>query len=257
MRVRELHSDAQFDAVASGPDSDPLVVLIHGSLDRSAGMARLARETAAMTATVRFDRRGYNDRWDHPGPFSIEGNVDDVQAIVGHRRCVLVGHSYGGIVAVAAAVRLGPQVLGVSTYESPLSWLPWWPTNSAGQRGIAAGPEAAAEAFMVAMIGRDHWERLPDRTRNERRREGRALVGELSQLRQGSPWDPTQVACPVLCGVRADAPAHQARAAGWMRDNLPDAHVVEIDGADHGAHLSHPKEFARGLIEPHLAVREP
>ena len=257
MRVRELHSDAQFEVVASGPVSGPLVVLIHGSLDRAVGMARLARETATLATTVRFDRRGYNDRWDHPGPFDVEGNVDDVHAIVGHRPCILIGHSYGGIIAVATAVRLGTQVLGVSTYESPLSWLPWWPVNTAGQRGIDAGADAAAESFMVAMIGRDHWERLPERTRNERRREGRALVGELSQLREGPPWDPTLVRCPVLFGVRSDAPEHQARAAEWMHEHLPDARVVDIHGADHGAHLSHPRQFARGLIVPHLAATAP
>lgn len=256
MLVRELHSVMEFEVITSGQGPGPVVAFIHGALDRAAGMARLAREASAQAPCVRYDRRGYGDRWEHPGPFTIQGNVDDVQAIVGDRPCVLVGHSYGGHVALAAAARLGSQVIGVTTYESPLSWLEWWPHDTAGAMALARGPEDAAEAFMVAMIGSAAWNRLPERTRQHRRREGRALVGELSELRQQAPWEPESITCRVLCGVRGDAPPHQSRAATWMIDHIGKADVIPFDGASHGAHLTHARLFHQLLVAPHLTVRE-
>ena len=256
MLVRELHSEAQFDAIEAGPERDLVVVFIHGALDRSAGMARLAREASTAARTVRYDRRGYGDRWEHPGPFDVEGHVDDVQAIVADRECILIGHSYGGHVALAAAARMSGQTRGVSTYESPLAWLDWWPRDTAGRQATSSEVDVAAERFMVAMIGVDAWNRLPERTREHRRREGRALVAELSDLGRGTPWRPENVSCRVLCGVRTNAPEHHARASIWMRDSLPHADIAEFEGAGHGAHLTHAGMFHQLLVAPHLREAE-
>ncbi|MGA0863293.1 MAG: alpha/beta fold hydrolase [Ilumatobacteraceae bacterium] len=232
----------------------PLVVLIHGTLDRMSGMARLARIVAAEHSVLRFDRRGYGDSWDHPGPFTVAGNVDDVVALVGRRDAVLVGHSFGGNVALAAAARLGGQCAGVSVYETPVSWNSWWPTTSAGGRGIAAGPEMAAESFMVALIGEDGWRRLPERTKDARRREGRALVEELGTLRLGAPWTAELITCRVLVGRGSRASAHHVRGAEWIAESCGTTDPVVIDGAGHGAHMSHPAEFHRMLVAPHFRI---
>ena len=88
-------------------------------------MARLSRLTARTHQTIRFDRRGYGRNVDHDGPFTVAGNADDVAEIVGSRPAILIGHSFGGNVALATAERLGANVVGVSTYETPLSWLEW------------------------------------------------------------------------------------------------------------------------------------
>jgi pimeloyl-ACP methyl ester carboxylesterase len=176
VQVYDTHSGAEFHITKTGSDTGPVVILIHGSLDRSSGMARLARATAHFRQVVRFDRRGYSDRWEHPGPLTVPGNVDDIEAIIGDATAILVGHSYGGQVALAAASRLPAHFVGISTYETPLSWMNWWPTNTAGAAGVQAGNERAAEEFMVRMIGQGRWDSLPERTRDERRREGRAVV---------------------------------------------------------------------------------
>lgn len=241
----------------SGPEvgSDgPLVVLIHGTLDRMSGMARLARVVAHTHPVLRFDRRGYGDSWEHPGPFTVSGNVEDVLSLVGPREAVLVGHSFGGNIALAAAARLGAQCAGVSVYETPVSWNSWWPTNSAGGRGIAAGPQQAAESFMIALIGAESWERLPDRTKEARRREGRTLVEELGTLREGAPWLPEGVACRVVVGRGSRASAHHVMGADWISGLFGDGRPIVIDGAGHGAHVSHPSEFHDLLIAPHLRL---
>lgn len=252
MQVYDTHSGAQFHITKTGPTTGPVVILIHGSLDRSSGMARLARITSQFRQVIRFDRRGYSDRWEHPGPLTVPGNVDDVEAMIGSDSAILIGHSYGGQVALAAASRLADRVLGVSTYETPLSWMPWWPSNTAGAIGVQAGQESAAEEFMIRMIGQERWDLLPERTKSERRREGRALVEELSALRQGPSWEPSEVRCPVLCGVGSHASPHHLRAATWLTDNINAATSTVIHGAHHGAHMSHPKEMYEQLIKPHI-----
>ena len=251
VQVYELHSDAQFDVFESG-HSSCVVVLIHGSLDRAAGMARLFRLISPIHAVVRYDRRGYGSRWDHKGPFDVAGNVDDVEALLAGRQAIVVGHSYGGQVALATADRLGEQVLGVSVYETPLSWMPWWPSHTAGAASISAGPEAAAEAFMVRMIGQDRWNRLPDKTKKERRREGHALVSELSALRDGPSWNPQSIHCSVRAGIGSLAREHHVAANEWICSSLPQAKRCVIDGAGHGAHQSHAHEFFRQLVLPHI-----
>lgn len=229
-----------------------MVILIHGSLDRSAGMARLARVTAQFRQVIRFDRRGYNDRWEHPGPFTVSGNVDDIEAAIGSESAILVGHSYGGQVALATASRLPDRVVGVSTYETPLSWMSWWPSHTAGAMGVRAGYQRAAEEFMVRLIGQQRWDSLPERTKAERRREGRTLVDELSALRQGPSWQPKDIRCPVICGVGSHASAHHQKAATWLADNIDSASLTVVQDAHHGAHMSHPKEMYAQLIRPHI-----
>lgn len=235
-----------------GPTGAPLVVLIHGSLDRSAGMIKLARQLQHDFLTLRYDRRGYGKSWEHQGPYAVANQVDDLEQLLEGRQAVLFGHSYGGNVALATAERLGKQIMGVSTYETPLSWMSWWPGTTAGAIGIAAGTELAAEKFMIRLIGQKRWDGLPDRTKNDRRREGAALVGELGLLRISEPWNPANIACRVFCGFGSRGLEHHQRGARWLVDNIVNSNLICIEDAGHGAPMSHPTECARQLIIPHF-----
>jgi len=215
-------------------------------------MARLSRLTARTHQTIRFDRRGYGRNVDHDGPFTVAGNADDVAEIVGSRPAILIGHSFGGNVALATAERLGANVVGVSTYETPLSWLEWWPRDSAGGAALNVRPEQAAETYMIRMIGERRWNELPEATRQQRRREGRALTGELSDLRSQEPWNPAEITCRVLCGRGTKGAPHHVTAAGHLATMLPTAEERVLEGAGHGAPISHPQAFYDALIRPHL-----
>lgn len=237
--------------VESGLESEPLVVLIHGSLDRSGGMALLSRHIQGSHRVLRYDRRGYGRSWPHPGPFTVEEQVDDLVSLIGDRRAVLVGHSFGGNIALATSARLGNQVVGVSTYETPLSWMDWWPGTTAGAMAVASSEADAAQNFMVRLIGAKRWEALPERTREERRREGAALVGELTALRSNPPWAVETITCPVLCGYGSLGMKHHAEGARWLAQNLTKGHLVELRNAAHSAPMSHPLDFVRELVLPH------
>lgn len=241
-------------AVETGPEEAPLVVLIHGSLDRSGGMAPVARVIQARFRVLRYDRRGYGRSSPHGGPFGIEDQVDDLVALLKGRRAVLVGHSFGGHIAVAASVRLGEQVAGVSLYESPVSWMPWWPPTTAGSHAVRVSPQDAAETFMRRLIGDTGWDGLPERSRAARRREGVALHGELSSLVGTPPWEPAAVRTSLICGRGTLGPEHHRTGTAWIASAVPGAREVVIDGAGHAAPVSHPQEYAALLVEPHLAA---
>lgn len=232
----------------TGPESAPLVALVHGSMDRAAGLLKAARRLDTDLRVLRYDRRGYARSSSLGPPHGIEQQVTDLVGLLSGRPAVVVGHSYGGVIALASAARHHDLVVAVGVYEPPLSWLATWPSGTAG--GVAVGAasegasaEEAAERFMRRIVGDRVWERLPEATRAERRAEGPALVGELADLRVQAPFDPADVRCPVLAarGERA-AQHHRVGAdtlAGWFGCD-----VQVISTAGHGAHASHPVEFA-------------
>jgi pimeloyl-ACP methyl ester carboxylesterase len=230
------------------------VVLVHGSMDRSAGMVKIAKRLVDRVHVMTYDRRGYGRSVQHPGPFTIEAHVDDLVGLIDGRPFVAVGHSFGGNIALAAAERLGALARGVVIYETPMSWLPWWPGGTAAQTVEQSNhdPTNAAESFMRRMVGDDRWERLPATTRSARRSEGRALVGEIISLGSGPPWDPGAITCPVVLGVGSLARPHHARgmpeAATWFQD----ARLVRLEGCGHMAPTQTPDRFVNELIAPLL-----
>lgn len=238
----------------SGDESHPLLVLVHGAMDRAAGMLRLARRLDATHRVVRYDRRGYGRSTPHAGPFDIESQVDDLVAVLDGRRAVLVGHSYGGDIVLAAAHRHPHLVAGLVVYEAPRSWEPWWPSSSAAALAeeAALDPADAAERFMRRIIGNRRWEALPERTRLTRRSEGVPLREELASIRSSPPWDAACITTPAVLGYGSLSRPHHARAMHEAASSIDGALLVELPECGHMANQTHPDLFTSMLIDPLL-----
>ena len=239
----------------------PLVVLVHGTMDRSTSFNRVAKHLDGHRV-ARYDRRGYARSLALGPPRDFAQQVDDLVEVItsaGGGPAVVAGHSYGGTIAVAAAQRAPDLVAGVVAYEAPMPWRDWWPRNSAGASAVAQAtdPADAAEAFMRRMLGDRRWERLPPSTREARRAEGATLVAEMGQLRPPHPpaHDPTVVRQPVIAARGTDGAEHHHRTAEVLATEAPVGELVVVDGAGHGIHLTHPQRFA-DLVE-RLASRAP
>ncbi|MEA3054795.1 MAG: hypothetical protein QOD30_227 [Actinomycetota bacterium] len=237
------------DAVESGVDNPPpIVVLVHGSMDRSGSWVRVVRELRDLH-TVRYDRRGYG-RSRHLGGGPMEQHVADLFEIIDERPCVVAGHSYGAAIALAAAQRRPDLVGAVVSFEGPMPWCDWWPSSSAGGAAVdqvrsGAARADAAERFLRRMIGDEKWASLPERTREERRAEGEALLTELASAHDdGAPYDTAKVTVPVISARGTTSDAHLQRGADVLAAELPDVAHAVIEGAGHGAHQSHPAEMA-------------
>lgn len=241
-----MSTDRLFIAASGDPASSP-VVLVHGSMDRSAGMLRLSRRLTDDFHVTRYDRRGYGRSVDAAGPYTVSAHVDDLEAV-----CVrlagpahLFGHSFGGNVALALAVRRPDLVHSITVYETPLSWFDWWPGNTAG--AVAAmdrDPADSAEAFMRRLVGDDGWERLPTSSQRARRDEGAAMVGEVTDLRSGPPWHGDRVEVPVLAAHGELGRDHHRRGTRAIGEMISGSTVVELPGAGHGAPNTHAADLA-------------
>ena len=104
---------------------------------------------------------------------------------------------------------------------------------------------AAAEAFLRSMVGDRLWDRMPSAMRAERRAEGVALVADLQMCRRPeAEVDFHAVVRPTLLGCGAASAERFRWSARHLLEALPDAMLVEVAESQHGAHLSHPTEFA-------------
>jgi pimeloyl-ACP methyl ester carboxylesterase len=132
----------------AGEGAHPTVVLLHGlpGNEQNLDLARVMQR--AGWTVITFHYRG---SWGSGGAFTLKGGVEDAEALLARlrdpaaakawkvdpRRIVLIGHSYGGMVAAQAAAG-APDVLGAVLIA------PWDPSFDA--RTLAAMPQAKRQA---------------------------------------------------------------------------------------------------------------
>lgn len=226
------------DAPASDP-SAPLVVVVHGAMDRSSSFGRVARQLHDLHV-IRYDRRGYGRSVAAPVG-TLSDHVDDLLAVIDDRRAVVFGHSVGGVIALVAAQREPGLVRSVLAYEAPSPWADWWPQPRSSPPDDAADE---AEAFMRRAIGDHYWGRLPARTRSDRRAEGGALRADLASLQGPAPYDAGALEVPVLAACGSDTTWWHQRATRHLAEAAPAGEQQVVAGAEHAAHLTHPSATA-------------
>jgi pimeloyl-ACP methyl ester carboxylesterase len=237
----------------------PVVVLVHGSLDRAASFTRTASRLPEW-ALVAYDRRGYQGSRGAGVARSLATHVHDLLAIArvygeaGRRPVTAVGHSAGGTIALMAAVTDPSAFSSVAAYEPPMNWLGFRGSEVAKAREPDVDPGGEAERFFRRMMGDAAWARLPEPGRTSRLADGPALVSDLAAIRGPAPFDVTALAVPALvaCGGPATMPHHRLTAR-WLAANVGAVHLSELPGAAHGAHLSHPDAFA-ALVREAVAL---
>jgi pimeloyl-ACP methyl ester carboxylesterase len=240
----------------AGDEDHPLIALVHGAMDRAAGLLKVSRRLDERYRVLRYDRRGYGRSVAHPGPFDMAGQVADLEVLLAGRRAVLVGHSYGGNVALAYADQHPQQIAGIAVYEIPMSFEPWWGGSSTRvvvEAGAVSAQEAA-ETFMRRLIGDTRWDSLPERTRATRRAEGAALVGELADLRAHRPWQADRITMPFAVGYGTRGAAHHQEGMQRLAAMIPGSQLAVLRDCRHDAPNSHPAEFCHHLVEPLLAA---
>jgi pimeloyl-ACP methyl ester carboxylesterase len=230
-----------------GDETGPVVVAIHGGLDRGAAFLKVQRRLLD-TCFVRYDRAGYAHSIHVPPRTSIGQSTEELAEVVAGREVVLLGHSLGGVIALAFAQDHLDLVRAAVIFEAPMGWTPWWPKDSAGSVAMAddRSPGAVAERFMHRMIGEERWDALPERTKQQRRDEGPALLADLRSIRSLTepPYDVAKLQLPLVLAHGTESRGHHIESIRRLAADAPMAELHTIEGAGHAAHLSHPEAVA-------------
>lgn len=229
------------------------MVLVHGSLDRAESFRRVMRRLPEL-GVVAYDRRGYQGSR-QAGVVGFPGHVADLVDVLAEIRSdgvpvAVIGHSLGGDVAIGAALAAPHLCDAVGAFEPPMPWLGFRRTPSGGTptdgwSPLSEDPAEEVERFFSRMVSTSAWQRLSAEGRATREADGPALVADLLCLRGPSPFDVMDLAVPSLFGRGGPESArHHREGVAWLAANVPGAEIYEIEGAQHGAHLSHPDHFA-------------
>ena len=237
LSVQSFDDDKEADA--------PRIILVHGVMDRGASFSRVVGYLYDEIV-VTYDRRGYAHSMDAPISESLDTHVDDLIDVIGDTPSYLIGHSLGGAITLTVAARRPELVKAVGVYESPLPWLPDWPTAASSGRAFAddTDPATAAENFMRYISGNEAWEMLPMKTQQQRKAEGPALMADMRMLHvDAAPFAISDVTVPVSVAGGSTTQEHHKQGCEVMA-KLFNTEVQWIDGAGHGGHMSHPGPFA-------------
>lgn len=175
----------------------------------------------------------------------------------------LIGHSYGGAVALIAAVAQPQRIRALALYEPTLFALvdaespP--PNEADGIRNAvisaraaldAGNPDRAAECFIDFWMSEGAWARLPE----ARKEPIRAAISNI----RGWAWalfnEPTPLAAfsqldvPVLYMLGKASPASSRAVGRLLTQTLPHVEIVEFDGIGHLGPITHPKAINETIL---------
>lgn len=235
----------------------PPLVLVHGTTAGSSRWARLLPALEPHFTVYTMDRRGRGDSGDHP-EYAIAREFEDVAAVVDAigEPVFLLGHSYGAICALEAALRT-PNVRRLILYEPPIPLD--GPVHPPGvieeiQMLIDAGePEAALEVFVRQVVGMPENELTVYRALPQwqvRVALAPTIPRELA-VDQTYSLDRDRMAAlptPTLLLLGGDSPPIFRDVIGMLDTVLPRSRVVTFPGQQHVAMDTAPDLFLAEVI---------
>jgi pimeloyl-ACP methyl ester carboxylesterase len=106
----------------SGPPECPTLIFLHGLGESGLCFEPLMRdEGLAGWPRLAIDLPGYGRTEPAPSPLALEEHARTLVPLLRGRRCILVGHSMGGVVATFLAPLLGADVAGFVNIEGNIS----------------------------------------------------------------------------------------------------------------------------------------
>ena len=232
----------------------PPLILIHGASADHTTFRVLGPRLSAWYTVHALDRRGRGASGDTL-PYSIEREFEDIAAVAdtlsveGGRPVPVFGHSYGGRCALGAAL-LSDRIGGVICYEgapSPpgSSYEPPELRDDLRGRLLAGDLEGLLVEFMTRVVGMTAGELAAYRADPiwpVRAAAAGTIPRELDA--EGGPAASIErlgaVRQPVLQLLGSDSKRIFRDATLALDDRLAAGRVVEIAGAKHAAHHTHP-----------------
>jgi pimeloyl-ACP methyl ester carboxylesterase len=268
-RIRSTSFEGSTLHVEDAGEGEP-VVLLHSSGMSGAQWRRTAEELVrggARAIVPDLLGSGRSTPWPEGKPFHFEMDVAAVEQLLSAigRPVHLVGHSYGGHVALRAATLAPARVISLALYE-PVSFgvldlegdrdafaemtgleIPWGES--------ASDHEAWLRSFVEYWTGAGSWPRLRDAARAEMIRVGwvvyagaRSLVADRTGV---DAYRPLAHKTLLVTGERS--PIAAGRIVARLGAAVAGARVERIAGAGHMGPLTHVDLYNR-LLAAHLAA---
>lgn len=238
--------------------SGPGVVCLHSNASQSTQWRALIETLAPAYHVLAADSygAGRSPRWPLERAVRLRDEVALLEPVFARAGdpLALVGHSYGGAIALIAAVLQPWRVRALALYEPTLfglvdaDRLP--PNDVDGIRNLAAGAgdqvdagnlHGAAQRFIDFWAGEGAWARIPA-ARQEPiadsvtsvRAWASALFEEPTRLRAFA-----RLNIPVLYMMGRDSPPSSRSVGQLLTSALPQVEVVEFDGVGHMGPVTH------------------
>ncbi len=247
------------------------ILTIHGALVADAFLPILDQPALDGYRMVQYRRSGYsNSAALDPAPERfLDRAVSDAIALLDYLdvdRAHLVGHSSGGIIAMAVALRAPERVQSIVLLEpavgvGPAAEALFAHIGRAASYHQAGDSAAAVDAFLTRLT-RPEWEelindRVPGAVDQAITDAGTFFELELPGLSEFQ-FDETlaaQVSMPVLYVLGSESSAI-AGADGFfeqskqlLTNKLPNAESITLDGVDHSMQIGFPEQLAAVVAE--------
>jgi pimeloyl-ACP methyl ester carboxylesterase len=246
------------------------LVCIHASASSSGQWRPLMDRLAGRFRTLAVDLYGSGKSPDWPvdRPLTLADEVALLEPIFGGigDRFHLIGHSYGGAVALKAALAVPGRLRSLVLFEPVLFALltaddPAQPAvreiTAVRDDTIAAVDlgdlDTAGARFVDYWTGAGAWASMPE----ERRRPVASAMLRVKSQWRAAFEEPVPLSAfgaldvPTLCLVGSDSPASSRAVARLLAKTLPRVTEVEIEGVGHMGPVTHPDRI-NALIEDHL-----
>jgi pimeloyl-ACP methyl ester carboxylesterase/class 3 adenylate cyclase len=240
------------------------------------GLERFLEGLTAFSRLILFDKRGtgMSDAVSIDHLPTLEQRMDDVRAVmdaVGSERATVMGHSEGGSMCILFSATYPERtekliLIGCYAVRSWSEDYPWAPRAEEREREIEATERTWGDPDAIP-----EWV-APSRIHDQAFRTWFARYLRLSAspkaavqlLRTNTQIDTRSILpsiqVPTLCLYRAGDRDVRVEEGRWLASRIPNAHLVELPGADHflgsddgGAMLGEIEEFMTGQS----AWREP
>jgi pimeloyl-ACP methyl ester carboxylesterase len=249
----------------------PSVLCVHPFGSNAGQYQGLAQRLAPHFRVLAADLYGHGKSapWPHQHRFTLADEAAPLEALLPQAAPAhLIGHSYGGAVALRIAAAHRARVRSIVLYE-PALWgtLSQLCPNEPATREIEAVRDdtthliargqfdAAAERFIDYWNGAGAWAAIPQTKRPRLVATMRSLPLAWTALFD-ERWTvdalrALDVPCLLLTGARSTAAAR--RAVTLLRDVLPDATVIEFDGLGHMGPIARPDRIDASIEDFLLA----
>lgn len=244
------------------------VMLIHSGGFTSRQWRKLAEQLAPRFRVLAPDLLGYgtSGAWPDGEPFHLRQDVEHLETLLGDEPAHLVGHSYGGFLALQIALRKPQLVRSIAVYEpvavGVLDDVDDAEARSAltlVQRSWNPADNGADEAWLRAFVewwnGPGAWDRLNEETRASMRAVGWKIFQEVIGLTTDKTDRATyaKITAPTLLLAGEDSPMTERRVVERLAEALPHATLRVFPGVGHMGPISH-APLINEAITTHLAA---